>query len=75
MRGNISQRIELSYDIRDKQIYNRNRNCHVATDVYLTSHTKRLNHSLTISSLMKKMYVGYLQIKSSNPDSEKTLSS
>ena len=75
MRGNISQRIELSYDIRDKQIYNRNRNCHVATDVYLTSHTKRLNHSLTISSLIKKMYVGYLQIKSSNPDSEKTLSS
>ena len=57
------------------QIFHRNRNCHVATDVYLTSHTKRLNHSLTISSLMKKMYVGYLQIKSSNPDSEKTLSS
>ena len=75
MRRNISQHIELSYDIRDKQIYNRNRNCHVATDVYLTSHTKRLNHSLTITSLMKKMYVGYLQIKSSNPDSEKTLSS
>ena len=51
---NVIANTELSYEIRDKQIYNRNRNCHVATDVYLTSHTERLNHSLRISSHMKK---------------------